>query len=93
MPAKVRSFCKRHRAFLLSCALFALLCVLLARAGQRPDRYAVQAEWDAQARTLRVEQTVLLTNRTGAALSVLDFHLYANAFSQEESAPVLPQER
>lgn len=93
MPAKVRSFCKRHRAFLLSCALFALLCVLLTRAGQRPDRYAVQAEWDAQARTLRVEQTVLLTNRTGAALSVLDFHLYANAFSQEESAPVLPQER
>ena len=57
MPAKVRSFCKRHRAFLLSCALFALLCVLLARAGQRPDRYTVQAEWDAQARTLRVEQT------------------------------------
>ena len=93
MPAKVRSFCKRHRAFLLSCALFALLCVLLARAGQRPDRYTVQAEWDAQARTLRVEQTVLLTNRTGAALSALDFHLYANAFSQEESAPVLPQER
>ena len=46
MPAKVRSFCKRHRAFLLSCALFALLCVLLTRAGQRPDRYAVQAEWD-----------------------------------------------
>ena len=93
MPAKVRSFCKRHRAFLLSGALFALLCVLLTRAGQRPDRYTVQAEWDAQARTLRVEQTVLLTNRTGAALSVLDFHLYANAFSQEESAPVLPQER
>ena len=93
MPAKVRSFCKRHRAFLLSCALFALLCVLLTRAGRRPDRYTVQAEWDAQARTLRVEQTVLLTNRTGAALSVLDFHLYANAFSQEESAPVLPQER
>ena len=52
MPAKVRSFCKRHRAFLLSCALFALLCVLLTRAGQRPDRYAVQAEWDAQALSL-----------------------------------------
>ena len=52
MPAKVRSFCKRHRAFLLSCALFALLCVLLTRAGRRPDRYTVQAEWFS-----RVEKT------------------------------------
>ena len=93
MPAKVRSFCKRHKAFLLSTVLFLALCALLVRAGLRSDHYAVEAEWDAEAHTLRVEETVLLTNRTGLPLSHLDFHLYANAFSREESAPALPQDR
>ena len=88
LSMRALAFFRRHKGPLLSAALLLLLTALLLYAAARPDRHVIEADWDEERRTLCVQQTTLLTNRTGAALTALDFRLCGNAFAAQEGAPV-----
>ena len=64
----------------------------LLEAARELDEIDIQATFDPDNQTLRVSQTLTLTNRTGKDQEELVLHTYAAAFRDEEYAPSATEE-
>lgn len=93
MPARLLNWIKAHKLLLAGAALLLALCLTLTLIGGARDRHRIHAVWDETRHTLRVEQEISLTNRTGTALDHVCLNLYSNAYAREDTAPVLAGDR
>ena len=76
------------RAFIVLAALAALATAGSARAqtpSPRNANYTIDARLDTVARTLSARETLVWTNITATAVSELQFHLYYNAWRNDQS--------
>ncbi len=80
---------KAHRKALICLGLFLGLALFLVLHARVPNEIALEAEYDEDAHMLHVSQTIRWVNRSGLELDCVYLHLYPNAFSTEERAPVL----
>jgi hypothetical protein len=80
---------KRHELFIVLCITFLLFNLFTFARGEKPVdnvRCEIWAELDHQNRTLHGKETIQWLNHTADSISDVYFHLYWNAFKNEESA-------
>jgi hypothetical protein len=73
------------RAFLVAVALVRAVSADAQPLSPRNANYSIDVKLDARARTLSARETIVWTNITAAATSELQFHLYYNAWRNEDS--------
>lgn len=62
----------------------------IGKAAKNADTYTIVAAYDSETHILSATQTVKMTNRSENSLTAVKFHIYANAYREDASTPVVP---